>query len=134
MPIEQRLFEARYGDGHWDSKETTLVSNIDYFSVPSPSLTRPCDCRVIGLYEFIELYWPESDFVEICLQSNLYVVQECFNRLGVLNGRDRWLELTVVELRAWFGICIFIGFKSNLRLGHFGLIGLSMAVQSLNTL
>ena len=40
-------------------------------------------------------------------------MQESVEHPGVLNGRGIWKFLTVSELKAWLGVCIFMGLKQR---------------------
>ena len=57
------------------------------------------------------MFWPECDLAIICRETNAYGLQESIEHLGFLNGRGKWKILSVPELRAWLGVCIFMGLK-----------------------
>lgn len=113
MLLNECSFESRYADGHWDSLETTLEGDRESFLGPPPGPTRRHSRREVAVHEFFELFWPDSDLETICRETNKYAVQESVERPGTLNGRGTWKTLSVIELRAWLGMCIFMGLKQQ---------------------
>lgn len=111
--LDEGCFESRYADGHWDSLSTTLEGDRETFLGPQLGPTRRPSRRRIAVHEFFETFWLESDLQIICHETNKYALQESVDHPGMLNGRGRWQHLTVIELKAWLGVCIFMGLKQQ---------------------
>ena len=74
--VDDFTFETRYGEGQWNSLESTLVGDRKSFFGPPPGPTRRQSGRQVEAHEFFDQFRPETDLARICRETNKYALQK----------------------------------------------------------
>ena len=59
------------------------------------------------------MFWSNSVLSQICEETNRYALEDTVQYPRRLNGRGKWTQLSVVELKALLGIYILMGLRDQ---------------------
>jgi len=110
-------FEVKYVDSKWESRNWSFADSRNTFTGPKVGPTSFYGRRIPEVHSFFSQFWPTTTLAEIVKQTNLYASQPVHGAQGqqrrVVNGGANWKKLTVKALKAWLGIVIYLGLKTE---------------------
>lgn len=111
-------FAKLYDDSQWESPYTTLLASREFTGAPPGTIDPPCPGPCVSLWDFFIMYWPDHILDRICRNSNIHanLIDLDVGDGETTNGRSRWKDITRNELKAWFGITVFMGLKRLLQI------------------
>jgi hypothetical protein len=103
---------ATYSESKWNQRSTELLGKREAFYGPMPGPIQRQRRNVQPPQYFWHLFW-DMAMPKLVTETNRYAKQAYVKRPIVTNGRETWTELTLQELKTFFGIVILMGMKQT---------------------